>query len=169
VSDETGPSEFEMIAQYSFDDRDRDFILRSDFKSEVLRMSLEIEPVHQVQTVFGGTRCAFEVKRSKETDIDVYSSSLKNCGPDAGFEAYPYFKVRINKERIPFSSGPNSREYVDFSENILNDHGPKVTVNKLTMMEENAQLDSIYFYVAVLDVQAEQNICETLQWNSRII
>jgi hypothetical protein len=100
VSDGAGPSEFEMIVQFPLDLRRRSLTVRSDSKSEELKIFLNEEPVNKVQTAFKGARCAFEIKRLKNDEIEVYSSSLRNCASDLDYDVYPYLGVTIKKTTL---------------------------------------------------------------------
>jgi hypothetical protein len=173
VSDGTGSSEFEMIAKFPFDVRRRTLTLRSDSTSEKLVMYLKRSAVNQAQNAFNGARCAFEVKRSKEDEIEVYSSRLQYCGSTDDYDVFPYFRVTVQKDGKFVSStdvtGPKPR-YLDFSDDdISGPHGPNVTINRASMMEENALLKGIDFHVLVFEGLGQKDICGALSWRSEII
>jgi hypothetical protein len=163
-----GSSEFEMTAQYSFDEKGCSFLLHSESRSETLEMSLNTDPIKQVQTAFTGARCTFEVERSKEDEIEVYSSSLKNCVSNFEYDVYSFFEVNVNKDGKLVSSMGEPR-FLDFPDDVIpRDQGPSVTINRLTMMKGNVQLNSIDFYV-IAEMAYVQDMTAVLVWKSEII
>jgi hypothetical protein len=136
-------------------------------------MSFNKEPVNRVQTAFSGARCEFEVERSKEGEIEVYSSKLRNCGSDSDFDVTPFFEVKVIKDgRFGFLTSRSGfkPEYLDFSDAVISrDQGPSVTIYRLAMTEEGVKLISVYFYVLVKGIQQQQDICDSVVWKSAII
>jgi hypothetical protein len=171
----TDASEFEMIARYSFDDKDRYFSLYSASTSETFIMTLSGRPINRIQNAFSGVKCAFLVERSAEDEIDVYSSSLKHCGSGADYDVYgPYFEVKINKgggsiNRTIDASGPEGYKYVDFSyDDVKGNQGPNLIINKHTMLQDNVKLHSVYLSELVWSVQPERNIGVELIWRYHV-
>jgi hypothetical protein len=79
-------------------------------------MYLKRDPANKVQTTFGGTRCAFEVKRSIEEDIDAYSSRLEDCVPNDDYNVIPTFEVAIGRVEDKLRIGDtNKSEFTNYS------------------------------------------------------
>lgn len=172
-------SEFEIIAEFSVDDNYRRFILRSESASETLKIVLNRHSENNVQTTFGGTKCVFEVKRSRENYIEEYSSRLKSSGLDADYNIYEYFGGDINKDG-------NVESLTDLSEsqikdigrylNITHNYAPShqlssIIINKLAMLKDNVQFRSLYFDVFAVGFkpQGRHDIAEGVMWRYTII
>jgi hypothetical protein len=171
VWDGTGSSVFEMIVKVPFDDRPPTLTLTSDYTSEKLEMYLKSGAVNQYQTSFNGARCEFEVKRSKEDEIEVYSSSLQNCGSTADYYVYSDFtlpmKIKLNGTFVPQTDVTGiSRKYTGLSSNY---QGPNVTINRATMMKEDTWLKGIEFNLFLDEQGGQKDICNTLEWKYIII
>jgi hypothetical protein len=168
-----GPTVFEMIAQFPSDFRRRYLTLHSNSTLEDLTLFFRGNPANKVQTAFNGARCAFEVKRSKDYEIEVYSSSYRDCASDSYYKVNPYLRVTITKDGSFSSYTHKSRpkpQYLDFSfDDIPKDHESSVTIRRSTMMQENAWLNSVDFCVLVFAAAGNQDVCAALWWGFKII
>lgn len=179
VSDGANSSEFEIFAQFTYDHNYRRFILRSESASETLKMILNNSPANNVQTVFGGTRCLLEVKRSRIKDIETYSSTVADCGRDADYDISHYFGGEIDKDdnaKVSLAYVPESQigvlgKYLNITENYTHRGESNITLNKITMMEDNIQLNALYFDVFALGLKplGRRGVSEAILWRFHII
>lgn len=181
VSDGTDSSQFEIFAQFSYDDIFGRFILRSESTSETLDMLLNKSPANNVQIAFGGTRCVFEVKRSRIKDIDTYSSNLADCGRDDDYDSIQYFGGDIDKDgnvkvSLSYLSESQIKDirkymYLNITKNYTPPSESNIALNKLTMTEDNIQLDYLSVDVFALGPKplGRQNVPGAILWRFDII
>jgi hypothetical protein len=166
-------SEFEITAQYPLKiglKQGRFFILRSNSASEMLIMHLNGDPANNFQTEFGGANCAFEVRRSTEEGIEVYSSSLKSCAPNADYDIFQNFTVLVDRAEGQKNTY-DSRKYVSFtgSRFIPNFQGSNLTVNKAAMTEDNCQLSFLNYHVVASSLKSHKEISPVIMWKFEIV
>jgi hypothetical protein len=169
-------TEFEIVAKFQLKNKyDRSIVFLSKSTSEMLNMFLNSEPESKVQTEFGGTSCEFEVKRSREEEIEIYSSGLKNCASNADYEIHQNFKVLIRQTDGQGYSEVDAQhgfeKYVNYTASasgspILRES--KVTLNNATMTKDDWQLSYLYYYVMASSTKS-QDIPALLMWRFDIV